>query len=419
MMKRTKLLVGMSVFWLGLALLMDGLNSVVLPIQLLHVGGARPAATTLGLVTFAGLLAALVIQPMAGEWSDRMRGVWGRTGAIAVALFGILAGLFALGLGQNLVSLFVAYLIIQAAASIGRAAMAAFIPDLLPYDKTGRADALRQGMLAAGSALGFLVLGSFLAAAALGPALMVIGAVLTIAFLLTVLLLGERPRVHGVRHSSPTWDDLYRFDFRTHRRYGWLVLSRGLFLVGVFAVSRFLLLFLVDRFGIDPSGAAEQSGLLLGGMVLVTVLFAPLAVTLAERLGHGFMMAVGALVSGAGIAALAFGGTTVYVLVGMLAIAFGSGAFLAANAALADDLIPAVDSTKFKGLANLASLAAAALAGLFGPLLDWGAAMSPGKGYVLLFAAATIALVIGTLAARQGLAAPAAIGETVTESSRS
>ena len=144
-MKRTKLLVGITAFWLGLALLMDGLNGIVLPIQLLHLGGTQPAATTLGLLTFAGLLAALVIQPIAGEWSDRMRGTWGRTGGIAVALLGILAGLFALGLGQNLVSLFVAYLVIQLAASIGRGSMAEFIPHLLPYDKTGRADAMQEG----------------------------------------------------------------------------------------------------------------------------------------------------------------------------------------------------------------------------------------------------------------------------------
>lgn len=418
-MKRTKLLVGMSVFWLGLALLVDGLNSIVLPIRLLRLEGTRPTATTLGLVTFVGLLAALVIQPMAGEWSDRMRGTWGRTGAIAVALFGILAGLFALGLGQSLVSLFVAYLMIQVAASIGRAAMDGFIPDLLPYDKTGRADAMQRAMSVVGSALGFIVLGSFLAAAALGPALMVIGVALTVAFLLTVLLLGERPRAHGLRHSSPTWDDLFRFDFGAHRRYGWLVLSRGVFLVGVFAVSRFLLLFLVDRFGMDATGAAAQSGLLLGGMVLVTALFAPLALPLAERLGHGSVMAAGAVVSAGGIAAIALGGTMTHVLVGTLAVAFGSGAFLAANTGLAADLIPAVDAAKFRGLANLAGLAAAAFAGLFGPLLDWGARAGGGRGYIALFAAATVALLIGTLAARPGLAVRSAIVETAAESSRS
>lgn len=417
-MKRTKLLAGISVFWLGLALLMDGLNGIVLPVHLIHLGGTRPA-TTLGLVTFAGLLAAVVIQPMAGEWSDRMRATWGRTGAIATALFGVLAGLFALGLGQNLVALFVAYLIIQVSASIGRAAMSAFVPDLLPYDKTGQADAFQEGMQTAGSAIGFLVLGSLVAAAALDSALMVIGAVLTAAFLLTVLLVGERPRVHGVRHSTPTWDDLLRFDFRTHRRYGWLVLSRGLFLTGIFAVSRFLLLFLAERFGADPAGAATQAGLLLGGMVLVIALFAPPAVALAERAGHGFVMAAGALLSAGGIAAVALGGSLPYVLAGMLSVAFGASAFLATNNSLAAELIPAVHASKFKGLANLATLAAAALAGLFGPLLDWGSRLGSGRGFAVLFAVAAATLLAGTLAARPGLAERPAIGETVTESSRS
>jgi hypothetical protein len=40
-MKRTRLLVGMTVFWLGLALLMDGLNSIVLPIHVSFVGSGR------------------------------------------------------------------------------------------------------------------------------------------------------------------------------------------------------------------------------------------------------------------------------------------------------------------------------------------------------------------------------------------
>jgi MFS family permease len=418
-MKRTKLLVGISVFWLGLALLMDGLNSIVLPIQLLHLGGTRPAATTLGLLTFAGLLAALVIQPMAGEWSDRMRGTWGRTGGIALALLGILAGLFALGLGQSLVSLFIAYLMIQLAAAIGRGAVSAFVPDLLPFDKTRRADALREAMQSAGSALGFIVVGSFLAAAALSYGLMVIGAVLTAAFLLTVMLVGERPRVHGVRHSSPTWDDVFRFDFRTHRRYAWLVLSRSLFLVGVFVVSRFLLLFLVQRFGVDPDLAAEQTGMLLGGAVLVIALIAPLATISAERLGHGFVMAGGALVAGVGIAALAFAGSMAHVLAGMLFVAFGSGAFLASNTASAADLVPAMHASKFNGLAGLAGLAAAAVAGLFGPLLDWEAQAGTGKPHLVLFAAVTLTFLIGAAAARPGLVPRSKLGETVPESSTS
>jgi MFS family permease len=154
-------------------------------------------------------------------------------------------------------------------------------------------------------------------------------------------------------------------------------------------------------------------------MVLVIALSAPPAIALAERAGHGFLMAVGALLSVGGIATVAFGGGMPYVLAGMLSIAFGSSAFLAANNSLAAELIPAVHSAKFNGLASLATLAAAALAGLFGPLLDWGASFGNGRGYVVLFAVAAATFLLGTLAARPGLAERPAIGETVTESSRS
>jgi hypothetical protein len=218
---------------------------------------------------------------------------------------------------------------------------------------------------------------------------MLIGAVLTAAFLLTVLLVGEQPRMQGLRHSSPTWDDLYHFDFRAHRRFAWLVLSRGLFLIGLFAVTRFLLLFLVGRFGIDAARAGEQSGMLLGTLILVTVLAAPLADWLSDRLGHGFIMGAGALLAASGLAVMAFSGAMVYVLAGTLLLAVGSGAFLAANTSLADDLIPAVHATKFKGLASIVGLGAAAVAGLFGPLLDWSARIGNGKGDAVLFAALT------------------------------
>ena len=180
-------------------------------------------------------------------------------------------------------------------------------------------------------------------------------------------------------------------------------LARGLFLIGLFAVTRFLLLFLVDRFGMDASRAAEQSGMLLGGAVLVIALFTPLGASLADKYGHGFTMALGTAMAGVGIAALAFAGSMVYILAGMLLVAFGSGGFLASNTASAANLIPAMHAAKFKGLANLTTLAAAALAGLFGPLLDLGARAGAGKGQLIMFAAVMVTFLIGTLAARPGL----------------
>ena len=415
-MKRTKLLTGISVFWLALALLVDGLNSLVLPVQLFHLRGEAASATMLGLLTFAGILAALVLQPFAGEISDRLRATWGRTGVIAGSLFAILAGLFALGVSNNLLALFVAYLAIQVAAAFARAAQGAFIGDLLPYDQTRDAANWRQGMQVAGSALGFLLLGNLLAAASVGPVLMLVGAVLTAAFLVTVILTGERPRPHGYRHSSPTWDDLYRFDYRGNRRFAWLALSRSLFLLGAFGVARFLVFFLAGRFGLDMAAAAGQAGLLLGGQALVTALTAPLAAQFAEKWGHAFTMAGGALVAVGGLVALALAALVSHVLLGVLLIGFGGGAFLSANTALADELTPAVHAAKFHGLAAMGGLAAAAAAGLFGPLADWTSRVAAGNGFTALFAAAFVAFALAALAARPGLAVAPRLGEPAAES---
>jgi hypothetical protein len=96
-----------------------------------------------------------------------------------------------------------------------------------------------------------------------------------------------------------------------------------------------------------------------------------------------------------------------------------SCAFLASNVASAADLIPTMHASKFKGLASLATLGAAAVAGLFGPLLDWGARTGSGKGHLVLFAAVTVTFLVGALAARPGLVARPKLGETIPESSRS
>ena len=64
-MRQLRLLLGISVFWLALSVLSDGLNSLVLPWLLLDRAADGPTgptgpATVLGLLTFAGLVVASV-----------------------------------------------------------------------------------------------------------------------------------------------------------------------------------------------------------------------------------------------------------------------------------------------------------------------------------------------------------------------
>src|SRR5215211_7356069 len=98
-MGRLRLLVGISVFWLALSMLSDGL-------------------TTLALLTFAGLVVGMLVQPAAGLLSDRLRGRWGRRGTIALGGVLTLPALALFGAGRTLPALFVAYVLIQATASV-------------------------------------------------------------------------------------------------------------------------------------------------------------------------------------------------------------------------------------------------------------------------------------------------------------
>jgi hypothetical protein len=65
-MSHFRILIGISIFWLPLSLLFDGLTGLVLPAHLLSITDSAQTATRQGLITFVGLLAAMLIQPVAG-----------------------------------------------------------------------------------------------------------------------------------------------------------------------------------------------------------------------------------------------------------------------------------------------------------------------------------------------------------------
>jgi hypothetical protein len=64
--RQIRLLFGISVFWLALSVLFDGVNTLVLPLQLGALASQNNQATLLGLLTFVGLLAGALVQPIAG-----------------------------------------------------------------------------------------------------------------------------------------------------------------------------------------------------------------------------------------------------------------------------------------------------------------------------------------------------------------
>ena len=83
--------IAMNVYWFGLAFLWNGLHPIVLPALLLDVVPNSLKNTYLGGLTFAGLILAMVIQPLSGALSDRTRSRWGlrRPWMLAGTLFSL------------------------------------------------------------------------------------------------------------------------------------------------------------------------------------------------------------------------------------------------------------------------------------------------------------------------------------------
>jgi MFS family permease len=69
---------------------------------------------------------------------------------------------------------------------------------------------------------------------------------------------------------------------------------------------------------------------------------------------------------------------------GGVLLGLGSGAFASANWAATTDAVTTRNAGRALGLASVATWAAAAGAGLLGPLIDIGNAISAGAGYVAL-----------------------------------
>src|SRR5512135_2178524 len=79
-MKRISLrdVIFLNAYWVGLSFMWNSLHVIILPAILLHLVPDTQKNTYLGLLTFAGLLIAMLIQPVSGALSDRWVSSWGR-----------------------------------------------------------------------------------------------------------------------------------------------------------------------------------------------------------------------------------------------------------------------------------------------------------------------------------------------------
>jgi MFS family permease len=386
------LALGISVVWIPLAFLFDGLTALVLPVRLVAEDGPS-TATVIGLVTFVGIGLGIAVQLLAGTISDRLRRRVDRRLFITLAALPVVAGLWLIGRAGDVPGVALGYLIVQAAAAAIQAAQQSLIPEHVGARAHGRAAGLKTAADIGGAFVAFATLGWLLEAG--GPFAWPLAVTVVLAAAIGFLWMFV-PRSSQRTHLGP--EPLTALPPGFAR----LIVSRFLFLLGIYAIGRFLLLLVADRLAIPAEAAAQETGGLLAVFTLVTAAGALVCGPLVDRLGRSRLMGLGTIVATIGIVAFipAFG--LAGVLVAGILMSLGTSAFAAANWAALTDLAAPESAGRLMAVANLGTAGAAACAGLVGPLID-AAGFSPA---LVLAALATIAALVPVVRA-----APAAVLE--------
>ncbi len=394
----------LSAVYFGTSFMWNALHPIVLPVLLLSYGSEATKNTRLGVLTFTGLILAMISQPLWGALSDATKHRMGKRSPWIIA--GCLASILCLatiGAAHRLWLLALGYLALQVVSNAILGAGNGLIPDAVPPERRGHAVGVKSlldmaGIIAAALVAGVLMRGESPSAA--GP-MLVISVVLVISAAATVW--GARSRVRTDdrtrERNGPTFRDALGTVprhpivrtvrlFKEEPQYGTLLLSRFWMLLSSYLVQSFGLYYLRDVVQVpDPANAMSQLMTYIGVSLLVVVLPAGIV---SQRWGRKVPSLAACGIMAVCVALLL--GARDMAMIRLLGIAtgIGMGIFVSVNWAWATDLAPSGTAATYLGLANLATAGSSALSRLGGPVIDLVNRWHPTLGYTLVFGLAVV-----------------------------
>ena len=374
-------LLAITILSFSITLISNTLEPAVLGRKVLELVPER-RNTALGFTTFAGLIVAVLVQPIVGVFSDRTRSPWGRRLPYFVAGTALVIICLYLIATAPVFGLVVAgVLLIQLASNTVQGPWQALIPDHVPEEQRGRASGLKAmldilafvvGRLAAGQLVGrYPQWGQ----AAIVAAVSVPAAAMVLGVIITGLGAREGPEaaLQAPRRSlRQALANTFVVDLRAHPAFGWWFANRLLFWGAFIALNTFLLFYLMDVVGMAESQAQGFVGTLstvIGGALVVVSLPSG---WLADRLGRKPLIIASGVVAAAGTVFFMLVRSTAFLTLSGALIGLGIGTFLSANWALVTDIIPREEAARYLGIANIATAGGSALSRfLGGALIDW------------------------------------------------
>jgi len=409
-MKKTQSLlqiVVLNTYWVGLSFMWNALHPIILPAVLLnYIPDEAQKNTYLGLLTFVGLIIAMIVQPISGALSDRWISRFGRRRPlIALGTLFDFVFLALIGWAGGVVWLAIGYVGLQFSSNVAHGPAQGLLPDRVPREQLDIASGIKTFMDLLSVIIASLVAGNLLDPSGKDPSLVIflVMVMLAISTLITLLCITEEPT--NLRSGQPlkprnVWKELraqFKIDFRANASYWWLIAERFLFLLGIYAIQQFVQYYIRDV--LEVADPVKVTGNLMASLGIGLVLLALAGGWLTKKFGAKRILVVTGILVAIGFLFLPLARSEpALTLIGSI-IGAGLGLFLTANWALATRLAPGEEAGKYLGLTNIATAGSAALGRLWGPALDGLNNAWPGMwyGYSTMFICSAVFALLSLL----------------------
>ncbi|MBA2299183.1 MAG: MFS transporter [Chloroflexi bacterium] len=399
-------LLRLSVYWLGLIAVVNGIGVILQERIKDLVPDSTVQYTTLGIIQAAGVLIAVLVQPIAGSISDYTISRFGRRKPY-ILVGTLLDVLFLIGIATSNTVLAVGAFVVllQFSANFAQGPFQGYVPDLIPPAQVG----LASGLVGLFTVLG-VVVGTALASIGLAIGDFTIPTIaLGVIELVTMLSLffrleeGRAAKDRAGKSWAKVAVEAWGRDVLQERSFMFLVASRFFILGGGFFLVGLLVPYLERAQGItNPDERAVLILVATGIVALCTAISTIPAARIADRYGRKRVIYVASLIAAVGMTICALAPSIPVFIGGAILMGIGTGSFLAVDWALMTEIIPKASSGRFMGISNVATATNGVISAFIGGVLVDALvrAGSPTLGPRVAFLLAPIWFLIGALLLR-------------------
>ena len=366
-------LIRLSIYWLGLVAVFQGIGLIMQERIKVLVPDTSIQYTVLGLVQFAGVAIAVLVQPTIGSISDYTISRFGRRKPYIV-IGTTLDLVFLIGIATSNSILVIAALVVllQFSSNFAQGPFQGYVPDLVPAPQVG----LASGMVGLFTVLG-VVFGSAMAALGLVTDDFTIPTIaLGVVEFLTMLSLffrldeGRVAKDRGDRSWRSVAAEAWGTDILREKSFVHLVGSRFFILGGSAFLITLAVPYLERALGVtDPADRAVWILGITGIAALCTAIATIPAARLSQRVGRKRLIYAAVACSAVGMTVCALAPSVWFLALGASLVGIGSGSFLAVDWALMTDIIPKASAGRFMGISNVATATNGVVAGLMGYII--------------------------------------------------